>query len=162
MIALYPGSFDPVTYGHIDILERTVGLFDRLIVGVAVNTGKSTVFTTDERIELLEEVIDGYGWDETIIVEKISGLVVNHAVNSGAKVLLRGVRQCSDFEYEYRMMQTNHKLDDRVETMFLMPRACHAYLSASLVREIAYWGGDLSPFVPDPVARALHEKHGRN
>lgn len=159
-IALYPGSFDPITYGHLDILERATNLFDKVIVTVAVNKEKSAVFTGEERLALIQECINGKPWAKNITVNKFTGLLVNHAQKLNANTLIRGVRQISDFEYEFRMALTNKRLAPEVDTVFLMPDEEFTFISASLVKEIAYWSGDLSSFVPGNVAEALKSKFG--
>ncbi len=161
-IALYPGSFDPITYGHLDILERATKLFEKVIVTVAVNKEKSSVFSGEERIDLINECLRGKTWARNVEVNKFKGLLVNHATKMKAKTLIRGVRQISDFEYEFRMALTNKRLQPSVDTIFLMPDEEFTFISASLVKEIAYWGGDLSSFVPPNVAEALKAKYSGN
>ncbi|MBO6535229.1 MAG: pantetheine-phosphate adenylyltransferase [Balneolaceae bacterium] len=160
-LALYPGSFDPITFGHLDILERAANLFERVVVTVAVNKEKSGVFTGDERVELINQCLEGKEWAKSIEVDQFTGLLVNHAKKLKAKTLVRGVRQISDFEYEFRMALTNKRLAPEVDTIFLMPDEEFTFISASLVKEIAYWGGDLSSFVPENVAIALQEKYAK-
>ncbi len=160
-LALYPGSFDPITFGHLDILERAANLFERVVVTVAVNKEKSGVFTGDERVELINQCLEGKEWAKSIEVDQFTGLLVNHAKKLKAKTLVRGVRQISDFEYEFRMALTNKRLAPEVDTIFLMPDEEFTFISASLVKEIAYWGGDLSSFVPVNVAIALQEKYAK-
>lgn len=157
-LALYPGSFDPITYGHLDILERATNLFDRVVVTIAVNTRKEAVFSGDEREELIRECLDGKAWADQVEVQQFTGLLVDFAKSRNATTLVRGVRQLSDFEYEFRMALTNRRLAPEVDTVFLMPNEQLTFISASLVREIAYWDGDLSSFVPAHVAEALHAK----
>lgn len=157
-LALYPGSFDPVTYGHLDILERATHLFDRIIVTIAVNTRKEGVFTGDEREQLIREYLDGRDWSRTVEIQQFSGLLVDFAKKQKANTLIRGVRQVSDFEYEFRMALTNRRLAPDVDTVFLMPAEHLTFISASLVREIAFWNGDLGSFVPPHVAEALRRK----
>lgn len=157
-LALYPGSFDPITFGHLDILERAANLFDRVLVTVAVNKDKRSVFTGDEREALIRECISDKDWAKNIEVDQFTGLLVNHAQKLKAKTLVRGVRQISDFEYEFRMALTNKRLAPEVDTIFLMPAEEFTFISASLVKEIAYWNGDLSSFVPKNVEVALKEK----
>lgn len=157
-LALYPGSFDPITYGHLDILERATNLFDRVVVTIAVNTRKEGVFSGDEREELIRECVEGKTWSDQVEVQQFTGLLVDFAKSRDATTLVRGVRQLSDFEYEFRMALTNRRLAPEVDTVFLMPNEQLTFISASLVREIAYWDGDLSSFVPAHVAEALHEK----
>jgi pantetheine-phosphate adenylyltransferase len=157
-LALYPGSFDPITFGHLDILERAANLFQRVIVTVAVNNQKNAVFSGDERVALIKECLKDKKWGENIEVDQFTGLLVNHAQKMKAHTLIRGVRQISDFEYEFRMALTNKRLAPDVDTVFLMPAEEFTFISASLVKEVAYWGGDLSSFVPEIVAKALREK----
>lgn len=157
-LALYPGSFDPITYGHLDILERATELFDEVIITIAVNNKKDTVFSGDEREALIAECLEGKEWANQVEIQQFTGLLVDFAKERDAQTLVRGVRQVSDFEYEFRMALTNRRLAPDVDTVFLMPNEQLTFISASLVREIAYWDGDLSSFVPDHVAKALHEK----
>ncbi len=157
-IALYPGSFDPITFGHLDILERATNLFDKVLVTVAVNHRKSAIFTGDERVQLIKECLIGKDWAKNIEVDQFTGLLVNHAKKVKANTLIRGVRQISDFEYEFRMALTNKRLAPEVDTVFLMPDEEFTFISASLVKEVAYWGGDLTSFIPDNVAEALKKK----
>lgn len=158
MKALYPGSFDPITYGHLDILERAASLFDEVVVTVAVNTKKESVFTADERVKLIEKCLEGKSWSKNIVVDSFSGLLVDHAKKLNVNTLIRGVRQISDFEYEFRMALMNRKLAPTVDTVFLMPKEELTFVSATLVREVAYWGGDLDHFVPKLVAMELKKK----
>lgn len=157
-LALYPGSFDPITYGHLDILERATELFDEVIITIAVNNKKETVFSGDEREALIKECLQDKEWAKRVEIQQFTGLLVDFAKERDAQTLVRGVRQVSDFEYEFRMALTNRRLAPDVDTVFLMPNEQLTFISASLVREIAYWGGDLSSFVPEHVAKALHEK----
>lgn len=157
-IALYPGSFDPITNGHLDILERATNLFNKVFVTVAVNNNKEAVFSGDERVKLIQDCISKKPWSDKVEVNQFSGLLVDHAKKLKADTLVRGVRQISDFEYEFRMALTNKRLAPDVDTVFLMPDEEFTFISASLVKEIAYWNGDLSSFVPDLVAKALKEK----
>ncbi|WP_020404273.1 pantetheine-phosphate adenylyltransferase [Gracilimonas tropica] len=157
-IALYPGSFDPITNGHLDILERATRLFNTVIVTVAVNNKKDAVFTGEERVELIKECIHDKEWAKQVEVNQFTGLLVDHAQKMKADTLVRGVRQISDFEYEFRMALTNKRLAPEVDTIFLMPDEEFTFISASIVKEVAYWGGDLSSFVPSNVAKALKDK----
>jgi len=157
-LALYPGSFDPITYGHLDILERATELFDKVIVTIAINNRKETVFTGDEREALINKCIKNKKWASKVEIQQFTGLLVDFAKEKGAQTLVRGVRQISDFEYEFRMALTNRRLAPNVDTVFLMPNEQLTFISASLVKEVAYWDGDLSSFVPEHVAEALHKK----
>ncbi len=161
-LALYPGSFDPITYGHLDILERATELFDKVIITIAINKQKETVFTGDEREALIEECLQDKGWAERVEIQQFTGLLVDFAKERDAQTLVRGVRQVSDFEYEFRMALTNRRLAPEVDTVFLMPNEQLTFISASLVKEIAYWDGDLSSFVPEHVAEALRKKFEDN
>lgn len=160
--ALYPGSFDPLTNGHLDILRRAAQMFDKVIITVAVNKKKNTVFTGDERVTLIRECISGYDWADKVEIEQFTGLLVDFAKQKKVNVLLRGVRQISDFEYEFRMALTNRRLAPEVDTLFLMPDEQLTFISATIVKEVAAWGGDLSSFVPDNVAKALQKKFKGN
>ncbi len=153
--ALYPGSFDPITYGHLDILERATQLFDTVIATVAINRTKNTVFSSDQRVDLINECIEDKPWKKHVVVDKFEGLLVDHARAHNVQTLIRGVRQVSDFEYEFRMALMNRRLGKDIDTVFLMPREELTFVSATLVREVAYWGGELTQFVPENVANAL-------
>jgi|SRR5690554_252912 len=159
-IALYAGSFDPITNGHLDILERAVRLFDKVIVTVAVNKEKKGVFSGDERVTLISDCIAEKEWSKKVEITKFKGLLVDHAREMNANTLIRGVRQISDFEYEFRMALTNKRLSPDLDTVFLMPNEEFTFISASIVKEVAYWGGELSSFVPKNVEKALKEKMG--
>lgn len=156
--ALYPGSFDPFTNGHLDILQRATNIFDKIIVTVAVNNKKNAVFSGQERVDLIQECIKDYDWAHKVEIEQFTGLLIDFAKQKKVHVLLRGIRQISDFEYEFRMALTNRRLSPQVDTVFLMPDEQLTFISATIVKEIAAWGGDLSSFVPDNVARALSKK----
>lgn len=153
--ALYPGSFDPVTYGHIDIIKRASKIFDKVVVGVAHNTQKETLFTNTERMAMIKEVTAGIG---NIEVVEFKGLVVDFARKNGINVLVRGLRMISDFEYELQMALTNRRLDETLETVFLMPSEGYSFLSSTLIKEAASLGADMSSFVPDSIGRKLKEK----
>lgn len=154
--AIYPGSFDPVTNGHLDVIERARKLFDEVIVAVAVNDGKQPLFTPDERVALLRTAIKREG----VRVAPMSGLLVEFAGAQNAAAVVRGLRAISDFEFEFQMALMNRKLDPKIETIFLMPKEEYTYLSSRIVKEIARLGGDVSAFVPPPVADALAKKFG--
>lgn len=158
-VAIYPGSFDPFTNGHLDILGRAAAMFDKVIVTVAVNNKKTGMFSNDERTELIRGAIQGHSWAESVEIEQFTGLLIDYARQKGSRILIRGVRQVADFEYEYRMALANRRLAPEVDTVFLMPNEKHTFISASIVREIATWGGDLSSFVPPNIETALREKY---
>lgn len=153
--ALYPGTFDPITLGHLDIMQRSVEIFDQVIVGVARNQHKSPLFTVDERIDMLNEATHELAQIE---IAHFDGLVINFARQYGADVILRGLRAVSDFEYELQMALTNRKLANDIETVFLMPNAQYSFLSSSVVKEIARLGGDVTCFVPQFVEQRLQKK----
>lgn len=155
--ALYPGTFDPFTYGHLDILERARSLFDEIEVTVAVNAEKQSLFGVDERCALIRECVKHL---EGVSVAPHEGLIVDRARERGAAALIRGLRQVSDFDYEMRMAIANKQLHGDLETVFLPASGVHAFISATIVRDIHRWNGDVSPFVPKPVADALSRKRG--
>ena len=156
MIAVYPGSFDPVTSGHLDVIVRAAGMFETLIVLVAANSSKSPLFTADERAELVRLSCADL---PNVRVEILpNALLVSFVVESGAQVIVKGLRAVSDFEYEFQMALLNRHLEPNVETIFLMTAAEHAYLSSSIVKEIARLGGDITGLVPKPVQDALIQK----
>ncbi len=155
-IAIYPGSFDPATNGHMDVITRAAGLFDRLIVAVGRNSGKSPLFTPDERVALLREVCADAGLTN-VEVDAFEGMLVDYARKQGARVVVKGLRAVSDFEYEFQMALANHHLAPDVETLFLMTSAEHLYLSSSIVKEIARLKGDVSALVPPRVESRLRE-----
>ena len=161
--ALYPGSFDPITFGHIDVIGRAASLFDKLVVGVLINPKKSPLHSVDERIEVIGEAIrEELGAQASNIeVAGFDGLTVDFAREIGASFIVRGLRAVSDFESELQMAHTNRKLAPTVDTIFLMTALEHAYLSSSLVKEIAIFGGDVSRMVPDAVVRRLGSSSGR-
>jgi pantetheine-phosphate adenylyltransferase len=158
--ALYPGSFDPITYGHIDVIGRAAGIFDRLVVGVLVNPRKSPMLPLDERMAAIREAIaDELGEIAgRVEIASFDGLTVNFARTLGAGFIVRGLRAVSDFESELQMAHTNRKLAPAVDTVFLMTALEHAYLSSSLVKEIAAFGGDVSKMVPPSAARRLQRR----
>ncbi len=162
---IYPGSFDPVTTGHIDIITRSRRLMDRLVVGVAVNTGKSPLFGFDERVDMLcAEIADlpsGAGMAE-IEVRPIEGLLVRFARNCGASMIVRGLRAVSDFDYEFQMAGMNARMERDIETVFLMASERHTFIASRLVKEVALLGGDYSSFVPERVGRRLAEEVERH
>ncbi len=153
--AIYPGSFDPVTNGHLDVLGRAANLFDEVIVAVATNEQKTGLFATEERMELLSKTA---GAMANVRVARLEGLLVNFARAEGACAVVRGLRAVSDFEFEFQMALMNRKLDPNIETIFLMPREEWTYLSSRIVKEIARLGGNIDAFVPLAVAHALRER----
>ncbi|MFA4988263.1 MAG: pantetheine-phosphate adenylyltransferase [Candidatus Omnitrophota bacterium] len=154
-VALYPGTFDPVTNGHIDLICRAREIFNKVIVAVAYNPHKKPLFSVEERVGMLKKATAGI---EGVSVRSFDGLVVDFAHKMKAGVLVRGVRMLSDFEYEFQMALTNRKLAGDIETIFLMPHESYSYLSARLIKEAASLGADFSDFVPDFVAQALRKK----
>lgn len=154
-LALYPGTFDPVTYGHLDILERALRLFDEVEVTVAVNANKQTLLSLEERCGLLRQTTAHL---TGVTVAAHEGLLVDRARERGAAALVRGLRQVSDFDYELRMASANRRLFPELETVFFMTSEEHAFVSASIVREVHRWHGDVSSFVPPPVVAALEKK----
>jgi len=157
-IALYPGTFDPVTNGHIDLIVRAHEIFHDVIVAVAHNPHKQPIFSVKERVEMLKQAVEGM---DGVTVTHFDGLVVDFAHKMKAKVLVRGVRMLADFEYEFQMALTNRKISSDIETIFLMPHESYSYLSAKLIKEAASLGADLSAFVPDFVGKALQKKLGK-
>lgn len=153
--ALYPGSFDPVTRGHLDLVERALPLFDHLTVAVALNSTKAPTFSAEERVGMLREVLPH---DPRLSVTTFRGLVVDFCRAQGIGAILRGVRTVSDFEFEYQMALTNRHLAPGIETVFVMPSVQFSYVSSSLIREIVRNGGDVSSFLPPPVERRLRER----
>ena len=160
-LALYPGTFDPVTLGHLDVLERALGVFDRVEVTVAVNASKTMLFGADERVALVRESLAAVAGGERASVAAFEGLLVDHARARGAVALVRGLRQVADFDYEMRMALANRRLAPDVQTVFVAPAEAQAFVAASLVREIHRWGGDVASFVPAAVVRALGERRTR-
>ena len=156
-IAIYAGSFDPMTRGHEDLMLRSLEFVDRLIVAVAVNSTKQPLFTVEERVEMMRAAVAN---EPRIEVKSFSGLLVEFAAREGAQLLIRGLRAVSDFEYEYQMALMNRHLSPKLETVFMVPSLDTTYISASLVREIARYGGDVSSLVHPAVERALKAKSG--
>lgn len=153
--AIYPGSFDPVTHGHIDLVRRALRLFDEVHVVVATNPEKLPLFNRDERIVMMRQAVKDL---KGVRVEGFNGLTVEYAKQVGARSIIRGLRATSDFDYEFQMALTNRELSKEVDTVFLMPSETHFYLSSRLIKEIAERGGEVSPFIPDFVAHRLREK----
>ena len=153
--AIYPGSFDPVTYGHLDIIRRSSGLVDELIVGVLNNNAKSPLFSVEERVKMLDEVVKNL---QNVKVGPFEGLLVEFAKRMDARMIVRGLRAITDFEYELQMAQTNQKLSGDLETVFLTTSLQYSYLSSTTVKEVAAFGGDISQFVPETVIDRIQEK----
>jgi pantetheine-phosphate adenylyltransferase len=154
--AIYPGSFDPITYGHLDIIERAASLFDRVIVAIADNSAKKPLFTVEERKKQIKELIKPY---KKVAVDHFSGLLVEYAEKKKAKAVIRGLRAVSDFEYELQMALMNRRLKQDIITVFLMPNEKYTYLNSTIVREITRLGGDVSNFVSPVVAEQLRKKY---
>ena len=153
--AIYPGSFDPVTYGHLDIIGRASLMTERLVVGVLNNSSKNPMFTVEERVEMLKEACSHL---PNVEIRSFSGLTVDFAAEEGASVIVRGLRAVTDFEYELQLAQTNRKIAPALDTIFLTTNLEYSYLSSSIVKEIAAYRGDISAFVPGFIADAIHNK----
>jgi pantetheine-phosphate adenylyltransferase len=154
-IAIYPGTFDPITKGHSDLVERSARLFDKVIVALAAKPGKQPVFSLEERINLAQIVLGKY---DNVEICGFDGLLVNFAHEKKANIIIRGLRAVSDFEYEFQLAGMNHKLADDIETLFLTSSEQYTYISSSLVREVASLGGDVSPFVHEKIVAELARK----
>ncbi len=155
MIAIYPGSFDPITKGHLNIIERAAKMFDKLIVAILINSSKNSLFSMEERLELIRESTKHL---PNVELDFFSGLLVDYAKKREANILIRGLRAVSDFEVEMQMALVNHKLNSALDTVFLCSDSEFAYLSSSIVKEIAFFGGDISDFVSEHVAVAVKDK----
>jgi pantetheine-phosphate adenylyltransferase len=157
-IAIYPGSFDPITNGHVDILHRTLDMFDKVIVAIAENVRKAPLFTLEERMAHIRDAVAG---DPRVEVDAFEGLLIEYVKRRGAGVVVRGLRALADFEYEFQLAHMNRRLGAGMETIFLMTSEKDFYVSSSLVKEVAQFGGDVSGLVPPLVGKALVEKYGR-
>ncbi len=157
-VAVYPGTFDPVTNGHLDLINRSLSVFGKVIVAVADNSGKGPLFTVDERVELVRESTKGIAGVE---IFSFNNLLTEFCTMHGATVVVRGLRAVSDFEYELQLSQMNRKLNDKIESVFLMPSEEYTFLSSKIIKEVASFGGDVSSLVPLPVEDALKRKFGR-
>ena len=155
-MAIYAGTFDPMTQGHLDLVERSAEIFDTLILAVAVSTSKATFFSMEERMSMAKEVVADI---PNVEVTSFDGLLVEYARSRSVHVLVRGLRAYSDFEYEFQMALTNRKLAPQIETLFMMPKESHSYISSSLVKQVASLGGNVRDFVPPAVYRALRRKY---
>jgi pantetheine-phosphate adenylyltransferase len=153
--AVYPGTFDPVTYGHLDVIKRASVIYDKVLVAVAHSTEKSTLFSVEERVAMMTEAVAGY---DNVKVEDFEGLVVDYAASKSVRIVVRGIRMISDFEYEFQMALTNRKLNPEIETVFMMPNEAYSYLSSKLIKEVARLGADVSSFVSKSVEKKLKEK----
>jgi len=156
--AIYPGSFDPITNGHLDLIQRAAKLFDHVVVAVADNESKQPLFTLNERIKLVRQATASFSKVE---VDSFSGLLVNYVERRSGHAIVRGLRAVSDFEFEFQLALMNRKLNERVETIFMMPKESYTFLSSRIIKEIAGLGGDVSSFVPAHVQAALAGKFGK-
>lgn len=159
LVAIYPGSFDPITNGHLDLIGRAAGMFTKVVVAITDNNQKNPLFSAKQRCELAESALKKI---KNVEVDVFSGLLVDYAKEKKARVLLRGLRAVSDFEYELQMALMNRNLSSKIETLFMTPRDSYTYLSSSLVKEIARHGGNVKPFVPRVVEQALRAKYSRS
>ena len=157
-IGLYPGSFDPITNGHMDIIKRSLKIVDKLIVGIAVNDSKSEYFSTEERLQIIEEDINNMNLSDRIKVHSFEGLLMDCAKNIGASVIIRGLRAVSDFEYEFQMTGMNARLEPSIETVFLMSSENQHFISSKLVKEVFKFNGDISSFVSANVLKKMKKK----
>jgi pantetheine-phosphate adenylyltransferase len=156
--AVYPGSFDPITYGHLDIIERGLEVFEKIVIAVARNSEKKSLFTIEERIRHIREAVNN---NPRVTVDTFEGLLVDYVADIGSKVILRGLRAVSDFEYEFQIAQMNHNLKSEVETVFMMTSVPYGYLSSSIVKEVAGLQGSVESLVPPIVWEALVDKFGK-
>lgn len=156
MKAVYPGSFDPVTLGHLDIIRRASKIVDELVIGILVNIGKSPTFTMDERLEMLEEATKDL---PNVTVQTFEGMTVDFARKNGAKVIIRGLRVITDFESEMQIAQTNHSVDPDIETLFMSTSLEYSFLSSTIAKEVAFYGADVSKLVPQVVVDKFQEKY---
>jgi pantetheine-phosphate adenylyltransferase len=157
-IAVYPGSFDPITFGHLDIINRGLRIFDEVIIAVAANSAKSALFTIEERLELIRKVLAGNGRAK---VDTFDGLLVDYVLSQQATVIIRGLRAVSDFEYEFQIAQMNRSISQEVETLFMMTSVPYSYLSSSIVKEVSSLNGPVDGLVPELVKKALDTKYNR-
>ncbi len=156
--AIYPGSFDPVTFGHIDMIERSAKIVDELVVAILVNSAKNPLFSVEERVSMLREIT---GHVPNIKITSFHGLLIDYARKVDASIIVRGLRAVTDFEYELQIAQTNRIVDDRVDTVFLTTSLEYAYLSSTIVKEVASYGGDISHFVPEQLIDRIYAKFSR-
>jgi pantetheine-phosphate adenylyltransferase len=156
-IAVYPGTFDPITNGHLDVVDRALGVFDRVRMAILVNPDKAPLFTVEERVEIIREAYRG---NRRVEVDTFEGLLVDYAQRVGANVIIRGIRAISDFEYEFQMALMNRRLNPQIETVFMMPAESYSYVSSRLVKEVFQLGGKVTDLVPAVVERRLRDKYG--
>ena len=156
-LAVFPGSFDPITNGHLDIVSRALSIFSEIVMAILVNPDKQSLFSVDERVGIIREAFRG---NRRVRVEAFSGLLVDYAEKIGASVIVRGLRAISDFEYEFQMALMNRRLDPKMETVFMMPAESYSYVSSKLVKEVFQLGGRVTDLVPPVVERRLREKYG--
>jgi len=156
-IAVYPGSFDPITYGHLDIIDRGLKVFDEIIVAVACNSQKNALFSFDERVDMIGQVIKD---QKRVTVDTFTGLLIDYVARKNAHVIIRGLRAISDFEYEFQIAQMNSCISQNVETLFMMTSLQYGYLSSSIVKEVCSLNGNIDGFVPPEVKKALRGKYG--
>ncbi len=154
--AIYPGSFDPVTFGHLDIIERSSKIVDELVIGVLNNSAKNSLFSLEERVTMIKEMTTEY---PNVTVASFDGLLVDYMKEIGATINIRGLRAVTDFEYEIQIAQTNHVQHPDMETIFLTTNLKYSYLSSTIVKEFASYGGDISKFVPEPIIEKIYEKY---
>jgi len=154
-LAIYPGTFDPITNGHLDIIQRAVNLFDRVIVGVTTNPAKTPLFSADERVEMIQKSVSNLA---SVAVEHFDGLLMNYAKKKEANVIVRGLRAITDFEFEFQMALVNRRLAEHIVTVFLMPNEKYTYLNSTIVKEVAKFDGDVRSFVPKDVDERLRKK----
>ena len=156
---VYPGTFDPITNGHVDVVGRAAQLFDEVVLAIAADSTKKPLFSIEEREALARQALAGFG--DKVRVTAFRGLLIDYVESQGSRAILRGLRAVSDFEFEFQMALMNRKLNDSIETLFLMPRGAYTYLSSTIIKEIGRLGGNVSTFVPPEVEKALREKfHG--
>ena len=156
-IAVYPGSFDPITYGHLEIIRRTLTIFDKIIVAVASNSSKNSLFTTEERVGMIQSVLKD---EKRVTVDTFTGLLIDYVSSKKANVIVRGLRAISDFEYEFQIAQMNSTIGREIETLFMMTSLQYGYLSSSIVKEVCSLNGDIDRFVPHEIKLALKQKYG--
>ena len=154
--AVYPGSFDPVTYGHLDIIKRAADIFDELTISVLNNKAKTPLFSVEERVKMLSDLLSDY---DNVKVESFDGLLVDYAKKTDASIIVRGLRAVTDFDYELQIAQMNRTIYDKLDTMFLTTSLEYAYLSSTIVKEVASYGGDISHFVPESIIPLIYEKY---